>query len=920
MIVTFYSFKGGVGRSMALTNVGELLADMGYRVILSDWDLEAPGLERYLWPHDPRAHPYQAEEDPLLAQPGLIELLQEYKQTLADPGDGGEAPGDASPDEFATIESVRLRRPSSRLVEVSKQIARPGTLRLLTAGRRDGEHLQQYAESIRRFDWQEFYDRWAGDAYIEFFRRDLVGDPQGGVRGAGDVLLIDSRTGVTEHGGVGTHHLADVVVVMTAANDLNMEGTRWMVDTLRDPRLTEMRNGRVLRVIPVASRIEQNAQRDELLDFRRRFLAAFRDALNDSVGDAETFALASEIKYMPFYSFYERVVAREPEDDREHELAAAYRTIAEGIVRCGVAAGLLREPTSQGIVARAPVSPAAAETRAPEWDHDRFLKQLIEAVDARDRTAVSELIDDLEEHLRGTDDVYPEEAAMSVLFQLRRKRDFDVMQRAAEKLIEYGQNAPRVRLLYARSLMEQGNLAAARSTLQSILADIQSRPFENAEALGLLARVFERQYLEVPDPSSSRSRANLEKAVNTYYEVYQLNPREYTWPGIRTAALVQRARRDGIELESAPDAMTLARTLLPVIDRESHSNEWVMADGIEAALVLNDLENALVWLWRFLTAPVNDVYQLKALHRDLTDLWQLELGSEPGATLLPPLRAAILQHGASLMLESTETSGMFRASSLEALRKVLQPEDYRTVEWYRLGIARAEAVARIESRAGQAIGTGFLLRGSDLHASLGDEPVLVTWPEIISDDPASRYALRSYEAVAVLQGRSESVPLKEVLFTSPVLSVAIVRLARRVGGIPPYPIVSSTTTPELRRLFIINHPGGDRTAISPGTMLDSEDQLFHYRMTTEPGSGASPIFDEDWRLIGLHHGSNPNTRRLHGQPGTYAANEGVWIGAVIRLLEAVLGQPRPKSRAEKPAPRKKTVKRARSSTAPKSKR
>ena len=48
MIVTFYSYRGGVGRSMAMANVGEILADMGYRVIVCDWDLEAPGLERYL--------------------------------------------------------------------------------------------------------------------------------------------------------------------------------------------------------------------------------------------------------------------------------------------------------------------------------------------------------------------------------------------------------------------------------------------------------------------------------------------------------------------------------------------------------------------------------------------------------------------------------------------------------------------------------------------------------------------------------------------------------------------------------------------------------------------------------------------------------------------------------------------------------
>ena len=46
-IYTFYSFKGGVGRSMALANVAALLAKWGYSVLVVDWDIEAPGIERF---------------------------------------------------------------------------------------------------------------------------------------------------------------------------------------------------------------------------------------------------------------------------------------------------------------------------------------------------------------------------------------------------------------------------------------------------------------------------------------------------------------------------------------------------------------------------------------------------------------------------------------------------------------------------------------------------------------------------------------------------------------------------------------------------------------------------------------------------------------------------------------------------------
>ncbi len=49
MIYTFYSYKGGVGRTMALANVAELFLRQGRRVLMIDWDLEAPGLEQFFF-------------------------------------------------------------------------------------------------------------------------------------------------------------------------------------------------------------------------------------------------------------------------------------------------------------------------------------------------------------------------------------------------------------------------------------------------------------------------------------------------------------------------------------------------------------------------------------------------------------------------------------------------------------------------------------------------------------------------------------------------------------------------------------------------------------------------------------------------------------------------------------------------------
>ena len=71
LVCTFYSYKGGVGRSMALANVGVLMATEGHRVLLVDWDLEAPGLEVFF-----RSAAKMVGDSS--ATPGVVDLLDSH--------------------------------------------------------------------------------------------------------------------------------------------------------------------------------------------------------------------------------------------------------------------------------------------------------------------------------------------------------------------------------------------------------------------------------------------------------------------------------------------------------------------------------------------------------------------------------------------------------------------------------------------------------------------------------------------------------------------------------------------------------------------------------------------------------------------------------------------------------------------------
>ena len=81
----------------AAQNYISRLIQKGYRVAICDWDLEAPGLERYVLPNVTREEDRRVFDE-LIAANGLIDLLLDYKATLSSPegatgSESGRPPG-----------------------------------------------------------------------------------------------------------------------------------------------------------------------------------------------------------------------------------------------------------------------------------------------------------------------------------------------------------------------------------------------------------------------------------------------------------------------------------------------------------------------------------------------------------------------------------------------------------------------------------------------------------------------------------------------------------------------------------------------------------------------------------------------------------------------------------------------------------
>lgn len=234
-IVTFYSYKGGVGRTFALANIGVLLAKRGKRVLLVDWDLEAPGVQRY----------FQSQLQSSLIRhdgEGLIHLLY-----------------NASSDPKADW------RPFVSNVTIGNDV----TLSLLMSG----EGAADYVERVRRYSLTEFFEIHHGGAVLDRWRAEW--------KEAYDYVLIDSRTGITDAGGVCTIYLPDILVFAFSTNHQSFECGLEVVLGAQDARRHLDVFCAPFAVLPLPGRFDGREEIDDARGWLERFSEALRPLYAD---------------------------------------------------------------------------------------------------------------------------------------------------------------------------------------------------------------------------------------------------------------------------------------------------------------------------------------------------------------------------------------------------------------------------------------------------------------------------------------------------------------------------------------------------------------------------------------------------------------------------------------------------------------
>ncbi len=313
--VTFYSYKGGAGRTLALANVAVLLAQWNHRVLCIDWDLEAPGLHHYF-------KSFIADQ----AKSGLLDLAT----ALAD----GKT---LSPKRYITTTHIT-------------------GLDLVCAAQTD----------LPAPDWSLWYRRGFGEALEE-------------VRAAWskryDFVLVDSRTGITDSGGICTVQMPDLLVLLTTASEQGLEGTFDIAARAIAARKKLAFDRAALQILPVLARFDQRVESAIASSYLKRFAERSRPVcrswLPETV-DALEIAKLTKIPYVPSLSFGEKLPVVDEGTEDPESVGYALETIAALLARRLSDADLLVR-NRDAYVASAQSADAARRAQEGEFAFDVFL-------------------------------------------------------------------------------------------------------------------------------------------------------------------------------------------------------------------------------------------------------------------------------------------------------------------------------------------------------------------------------------------------------------------------------------------------------------------------------------------------------------------------------------------------------------------
>jgi hypothetical protein len=291
------------------------------------------------------------------------------------------------------------------------------------------------------------------------------------------------------------------------------------------------------------------------------------------------------------------------------------------------------------------------------WDDDKSPADLEKALNDQRFGDAEELCKAFLENLEDTKRLVPLKTANKLLAVLRSFAWFDWFYRAAIKMEEYGQSAPKVQRQLAQARIEQGHLTDAIVGLKNLRAELKNKivegeeelEFELGEAIGLLGRSYKQLYIDSKPLQGEPRLHDLKQALEHYGHAYKEKIGDYMWHGVNYIALLTHAERIKLGKNTAYsiEAQSCADDIQVDIDNldKKHLNPWILANRIEAYLAQGKTQEAIAATEDYLNADGLDAFMVQGTRRQLVQLWMLNEEQEPGVSILPMMTARLAELG-----------------------------------------------------------------------------------------------------------------------------------------------------------------------------------------------------------------------------------------------------------------------------------
>jgi endonuclease G len=222
----------------------------------------------------------------------------------------------------------------------------------------------------------------------------------------------------------------------------------------------------------------------------------------------------------------------------------------------------------------------------------------------------------------------------------------------------------------------------------------------------------------------------------------------------------------------------------------------------------------------------------------------------------------------------------------ELLEKIINTEDFVGVRYLEAGVAAARAVGRVDIRDARGRQAGF---GT---GSMVSPVLLLTNHHVLPDLETARASAVEFDFQDGVDGRPLPVtvlPFDPDLFfvADQRLDFALVAVRATPADLAPFGfsrLIEAQGTVILGEFVtIVQHPRGEKkqVALRENRIIDLPEQFVHYEADTEPGSSGSPVFNDQWEIVALHHASVPAPD--HAELGGFV-NEGIRISHICRFL------------------------------------